>query len=158
MTRSHIEIRTAVHSDIDRMALLLKQLFALEKDFEFNLSTQRKGLQMMLDGCGKHRVVKTAWKDGMLIGMCTAQTRISTASGSIKTVLEDLVVDRKYRGCGAGKALITAIETWAMQTGATHVTLLADRENQPALDFYRNRDYEQTQLVCLIKKLSAGQL
>ncbi len=148
-----IIIKNASIQDIDNLVKLLKQLFAIEKDFCFDAEKHHQGLKMMIDGCGRHRVVKTAWIDQTLVGMCTAQTRISTATGHHSAVLEDLVVDHRYRGCGAGPALLNAICEWAERRGIKHLSLLADRDNTPALDFYQKHQWKQTRLICLTKDL-----
>jgi len=151
MTFESIRIKNAEAQDIDALVLLLEQLFSIEKDFTFDVVKHRKGLQLFLDGCKKHRVIKTAWAGSQLVGMCTAQTRISTARGGINAVLEDLVVDETCRGKGIGTALLEAMHDWARRMGIGTLTLLADRENTPALDFYARRQWESTQLVCLVK-------
>ena len=74
-----IVIKEARPVDIDRMLSLLAQLFAIEQDFKFNPGTQARGVRLMLVGCGKHRAVKVAWVNDKIVGMCTAQARISTA-------------------------------------------------------------------------------
>lgn len=153
MIQKDITIKTATHRDIDQLVPLLEQLFSIEKNFIFNETVQRRGLKLMLDGCGKHRVVKTAWMENKLVGMVTAQTRISTATGNITAILEDFVVDRKFRGKGVGTTLLNAIEQWAHKLGISRLTLLADLENQPGLVFYQRNRFKQTQLVCLYKEI-----
>lgn len=146
-------IRDAKHKDINQMLPLLEQLFAIEEDFKFNSATQTQGLRMMLDGCGKHRVVKLACLDQQIIGMCTAQTRISTAQGRISAVLEDLVVDKRHRGRGIGHLLLAAIEDWAKTRGIASLGLLADKDNHQGLTFYEGQAWEGTKLICLVKSL-----
>ncbi len=148
-----ITIRDAVQNDIDQMLPLLEQLFSMEADFKFDSRVQARGLALMLDGCGKHRVVKvTCTKEGKIIGMCTAQTRISTAQGKISAVVEDLVVDKACRGKGIGSGLLSAIEDWTRMRGIASIQLLADKDNQKGLDFYKAKGWETTALVCLAKK------
>ena len=145
-------IRDANTRDIDQMLPLLEQLFSIEADFTFSPAVQRRGLSLMLDGCGKHRAVKLACEsNGRVVGMCTAQTRISTAQGNISAVVEDLVVDRDFRGQGIGRALLGAIDDWAEHRGITGLSLLADRHNTRGLAFYRSRGWQYTELVCLVK-------
>ncbi len=45
-------------------------------------------LSLLLEGCGKHKTVKVAVCRDRIVGMCTAQTRISTARGDITAVVE----------------------------------------------------------------------
>lgn len=105
----------------------------------------------MMEGCGRHKTVKVAEHNGKVIGMCTMQTRISTATGTVSGIIEDMVVDKAHRGKGAGKALLDHITQWAMQRGIFHLQLLADRNNTPALEFYRHLGWQTTQLICLTR-------
>ena len=152
MTNQSITIKKATLQDIDPLILLLKQLFSIEKDFTFDPLNHHKGLQLFMEGCGKHRVIKTAWWDSKLVGMGTAQTRISTVSGGIAVFFEDLVVDESFRGRGVGTAILNALEDWADKMGGTSMTLLADRENKPALKFYMAHGWNQTRMLGLVKK------
>ena len=134
-----IIIKDARPADIDQMLPLLAQLFAIEQDFEFDSDTQTRGLGLMLDGCGKHRSIKVAWINGTIVGMCTAQTRISTAQGNISAVVEDLVVDRNHRKKGIATHLLSAIEAWAANKGIATISLLADKDNHNGLEFYKQK-------------------
>lgn len=145
-------IRNAELKDIDEMVLLLKQLFAIEVDFTFNPKAHTRGLAMMLEGCGKHRAVKVAEIEGRVVGMVTAQTRISSASGSVAAGIEDLVIDREYRGRGLGGLLLGAIDEWAGKRGIKHLHLLADKDNTPALAFYKGRNWQTTNMIYLTLK------
>ena len=148
-----IIIKDARSVDIDQMLPLLAQLYAIEQDFEFNSGVQTRGLRLMLDGCGKHRTVKVAWMNDIIVGMCTAQTRISTAQGNVSAVVEDLVVDREYRKKGIATLLLSAINAWAVNKGIKTISLLADKDNRKGLDFYNKKEWKRTSLVCLVKFL-----
>jgi len=151
-----ITIKEARPGDIDQMLPLLAQLYTIEQDFEFNAGVQARGLRLMLDGCGKHRTVKVAWTGDTIVGMCTAQTRISTAQGNITAVVEDLVVDREYRKKGIATLLLSAVKTWAINKGIKSVSLLADKDNHNSLDFYDKKAWKRTSLICLVKSLDQG--
>jgi len=60
---SKIQIRPAIHSDMDSLVTLLKELFAIEDDFEFDEPLQRKGLAMVLSDTEKRCVLvaKLSW-------------------------------------------------------------------------------------------------
>lgn len=153
-----IIIKDARSVDVDQMLPLLAQLFVIERDFEFNPRIQTRGLRLMLDGCGKHRTVKVAWVNDTIVGMCTAQARISTAQGNISAVVEDLVVDREYRKKGIATLLLSAIEGWAVDKGIKSISLLADKDNHDGLDFYNKKEWKRTSLICLVKSLDHDQL
>jgi GNAT superfamily N-acetyltransferase len=105
----------------------------------------------MLDGCLKHKCIKVAEINGRVVGMCTAQTLISTAEGGMAALIEDLVVGTNHRGQGIGAKLLQSIEQWAHSRGATRLQLLADRNNQAALQFYAKAGWKGTQLICIRK-------
>lgn len=85
----------------------------------------------------------------MVVGMCTAQILISTAEGGMVALVEDMVVDARYRGMGIGRQLMSAIEGWAQKRRISRLQLLADRTNFSALDFYDKMGWRPTQLICL---------
>ncbi|WP_319573697.1 GNAT family N-acetyltransferase [uncultured Desulfobacter sp.] len=149
----NIVIKDARPVDIDQMLPLVAQLFAMEQDSEFNSEVQARGLRLMLDGCGKHRAVKVAWVNDAIVGMCTAQTRISTLRGNVSAVVGDLVVAREYKKKEIATLLLSAIEDWAINKGIKSISLLADKDNRDDLDFYIEKAWKQTSLVCLVKPL-----
>ena len=153
MDTDKIKIRDATISDIGSSVKLLEQLFSIEKDFTFNSEKQKQGLLMMLEGCCKHRTVKIAQYNTTVVGMCSAQTRISTAQGNIAAIVEDLVVDSNYRNMGIGKRLLEAVYSWARKRGITTLQLLADKDNHSALNFYERQNWDRTNLICFLKTL-----
>ncbi len=60
MRSTLIDVRQANILDITPMADLLKQLFAIEQDFQFVEEKNKKGLLLMLEGCGKHKTIMGA--------------------------------------------------------------------------------------------------
>lgn len=144
-----VKIRNACFEDLDALTSLLRELFSIEADFVFDEVHQRRGLKLMLDGCSKHRCIKVAEVKGQVVGMCSAQTLISTAEGGIVALVEDVVVNLQFRGKGIGCKLMKSLEDWAHSRGATRMQLLTDRSNFSALDFYDKIGWHPTQLICL---------
>ncbi len=153
MMSDKIIVRNAVVDDIDALVSLLEQLFSIEKDFNFETEKQKKGLVMLINGCGKHRAVKVAQYKNKVVGMCSVQTRISTAQGSAAAVMEDLVVNSKFRNAGVGRKLLKAVYEWSGKRGVSSVQLLADMDNQSALGFYCHQKWRKTNLICLTKTI-----
>jgi GNAT superfamily N-acetyltransferase len=151
--KRNVTIRQAVIGDIQRMTELLEQLFAIETDFTAEPHKQRRGLEMML-GDESNRCIMVAASDGEVVGMCTAQLVVSTAEGALSGWVEDLVIDVRFRGEGIGRSLLAAVQDWCHTQGATRVQLLADRENAPALTFYRKQGWQPTQLTAWRKRLN----
>ena len=145
-------IRFAFESDLPDLVALLQDLFAIEADFQGDPVKQGRGLRLLLENPSCH--IWVAEERGRVIGFCTLQVLISTAEGGSVGLIEDVVVASDRRGFGVGRQLMAALETWAAQHGLTRLQLLADRENRPALDFYRRLDWKETQLIALRKNCS----
>jgi ribosomal protein S18 acetylase RimI-like enzyme len=129
------------------MCNLLAQLFAIEKDFSPDREKQRKGLNLLLED--EKSVVLIAKRNDKVIGMCTLQFLISTAEGGKVALLEDLVVDAKWRNKGIGSALLRAAEGYCKQHGISRITLLADKDNHNALNFYKKHQWQKANMVVL---------
>jgi GNAT superfamily N-acetyltransferase len=140
-------MRSAEPAELDRLVFLLAALFSIEEDFVFDEVKQRQGLSLMLEnerGC-----VLVAEAEGLVIGMCSGQLLVSTAEGGLSLLIEDVVVDERWRGRGVGRLLMAAISDWARAKKVSRLQLLADRNNTQALDFYRSLGWQTTELICL---------
>ncbi len=142
-------IRPATRSDINAMVELLHRLFTIEADFDFSAERQQRGLELLL--AAPAAAVMVAEKEGAVVGMATAQLVISTAEGGPSLLLEDLVVVPTRQNQGIGTELLIALDEWGCALGADRMQLLADRTNLPALNFYRQKGWQETQLICLRK-------
>jgi GNAT superfamily N-acetyltransferase len=147
-----IQIEFATAADLPYMADLLAELFALEKDFHPDRDKQIKGLRTILDEpeLGKLFVLRV---DGKVAGMANALFTISTAEGGRALLLEDVIVSREHRGSGLGRQLVEYVLNWAKLRGIVRITLLADRENQPAQAFYRKLGFFDSNMTVLRKML-----
>jgi GNAT superfamily N-acetyltransferase len=144
-------IRPARAADIDALCALLDDLFSIERDFQPDRARQRRGLELLL-AAGAQAQVLVAERDGVVVGMVSAQCTISTAEGAEVATLEDLVVSRAERGAGLGTALLRALEAWAAERGLPRLQLLADRDNAPALQFYAKAGWRETRLIALRRR------
>ncbi len=123
-----------------------RAIFAPDRD------KQLRGLRTILDEpeLGKLFVVRV---DGKVVGMANALITISTAEGGRALLLEDVIIHRDHRGGGLGRQLVEHVLHWAKLRGIVRVTLLADRDNQPALDFYRKLGFGDSRMTVLRKQL-----
>jgi GNAT superfamily N-acetyltransferase len=147
-----IQIEFATAADLPYMADLLAELFTLESDFKPDREKQIKGLRTILDEpeLGKLFVLRV---DGKVAGMANALFTISTAEGGRALLLEDVIVNRDYRGRGFGRQLVEYVLNWAKLRGIVRITLLADRDNRSALDFYHRLGFGDSNMTVLRKKL-----
>ncbi|MDD5388377.1 MAG: GNAT family N-acetyltransferase [Gallionellaceae bacterium] len=141
-------IRAATEADLDAMTQLIGRLFAVEPDFPFVPAKVRRGLSLLL-ARDASAALWVAEQSGRVIGMCTAQVVISTAEGGPVAWVEDMVVSSDLRGRGIGRLLLDAVVAWATRRGLSRLQLLADRENEAALDFYQHLGWQTTRMICL---------
>ncbi|QBG47741.1 GNAT family N-acetyltransferase [Verrucomicrobia bacterium S94] len=146
-----MKIRTATEDDIPVMAELLHELFAIEVDFTPDFAVQSEGLRLLLNRPDAE--IFLAEIDGKVVGMCSIQIHVSTAKGREVGVVEDVVIDLDYRNRGIGAALLRRLEEWSVQHGLARLQLLADRDNNPALGFYRRQGWRSTNLISWMKQL-----
>ena len=142
-----VTIRTATPADIPQLVALLKALFAIEADFDFDQDKQTRGLNLLLDSEKDRIFVAESLKDNKVLGLCTVQTLISTAEGGPVGLLEDLVVAANYRNQGIAARLVAEAVSWAECRGLKRLQLLADKNNGPALSFYQKQGWQSTQLL-----------
>jgi ribosomal protein S18 acetylase RimI-like enzyme len=143
-------IRRAKSSDIPHLVELLRELFSIEADFEFNAGLQEQGLSLMIES-PSIRCVMVVEVDKKVVGMCTGQLLVSTAKGGFSGLIEDLVINQKFQRKGLGIRLLDAVEKWCINKGAQRIQLLADKNNTKALAFYEKCHWQKTQLICLRK-------
>lgn len=147
---SEITIRKARLADLEPLVELLRLLFTIERDFQFHAPRQRLGLQMMLEN--KQGILLVAEKDAQVIGMCSGQLVISTAEGGFSLLVEDVVVEERWRGKGVGRELLRVLQSWAGKRKVKRFQLLADRSNVTGLNFYQRQGWQKTKFVCLCNR------
>ena len=147
---NQVQIRAAETKDIPTLIELLRALFAIEADFNFDEHKQRRGLELLIKNQSERRVF-VAEIENQAVGMCSVQTLISTAQGAPKGWIEDVCVDEKYRGRGVGKMLLQAVDDWCLARNIRGLQILCDTENAPAQKFYEKLRWQPTQLQCLTR-------
>lgn len=147
-----IEISPAETGDLEQLAELLAELFTLESDFRPDREKQLRGLRLILGSPALGRLFVLR-DQGRVAGMANLLITVSTAEGCRVAVLEDVIVRSEYRGKGLGRRLVEQVLCWAKTEGMTRVTLLADRDNEAALAFYRELGFDASQMVVLRRRL-----
>lgn len=142
----------ATHADLEAMADLQSELFTLESDFRPERDKQLRGLRLILDTpqIGRLFVLRV---EGEVAGMANALITISTAEGGPVLLLEDVIVKAGFRGCQFGRRLVEHVLDWARTNGMPRVTLLADKDNSPALAFYERLGFAPSAMKVLRKAI-----
>ena len=140
----------ATYADLDAMADLLSELFALESDFRPERDKQFRGLRLILDNppIGRLFVLRV---EGKVAGMANALITVSTAEGGPVLLLEDVIVKAGFRGRQLGRRLVEHVLDWARANGMPRITLLADKDNAPALAFYARLGFAPSAMKVLRK-------
>ena len=148
----NISIDFATAADLETLADLLAELFTLESDFWPERDKQLRGLQLILDNpqIGQLFVLRV---DQEIAGMANALITVSTAEGRSVVLLEDVIVKATFRGQKLGRRLVEHVLDWAAAEGMPRVTLLADRDNAPALAFYDRLGFAPSAMRVLRKIL-----
>jgi GNAT superfamily N-acetyltransferase len=149
----HIEF--ARGADLEAMADLLHELFTLESDFRPQRAKQLAALRWILEHPAQGRLF-VARKGDQVVGMANALISISTAEGGAVLILEDLIFAAGHRGEGHGRRLVEHVLRWAASQGMSRVTLLSDKDNLPALDFYEKLGFEKSAMVVRRKRLQGS--
>ncbi len=144
-------VRPARADDIPGMCGLLAELFSIESDFSPDRLKQARGLDLLLNDSSGLSIVFVAEEDGEIVGMCSAQTLVSTAEGGPVALLEDVIVRKQHRGKGIGKMLLSKVAGWCAEKSISRLQLLRDADNIDALKFYDVNGWSDTSLLCMRK-------
>jgi len=140
---SQFRIVEAVPADLPALAQMLGRLFSIESDFSPDAGKQTDGLRLIIEnpelGC-----IFVLRSGEQIIGMANALRTISTAEGGPVLLLEDVIVADAYWGQGLGTMLVKHVLEWAVERGMRRVTLLADRDNSPARQFYEKLGFRES--------------
>ena len=141
-------IREMVANDIPELALLYKQFWNEDSCVETMYYQFKK-----LCESGTH-ILLSAVENGLLIGSVMGVI-CEELYGSCKPflVLENMIVDSKYRNKGVGKALISEIEKIAAQKNCTQIILITDTHRIDACKFYESVGYNPNTHKGFKKKL-----
>jgi ribosomal protein S18 acetylase RimI-like enzyme len=139
-------IRDATAADLPALADLLGELFALEAEFTPDRERQLAGL-MQLHAMKSSACILVADLAGEVAGMAVLHYSVSTFLGTRVSTLEDVIVTRARRGCGIGRALLTAVVERARADGAGRITLLTDHDNRDAQEIYAKFGFTRSSMV-----------
>lgn len=147
--------RTAIERDVARCAELLGILFTQEQEFTADAEAQSRALSMIIRNpeLGRIFVVEI---DGVIEGMVMLLFSVSTCLGRKAALLEDMVVAPAWRTKGLGTLLINHAVDFARREGFGRITLLTDRDNEAAQQFYRAQGFAQSEMVVFRKLLDDG--
>jgi GNAT superfamily N-acetyltransferase len=128
------------------LVALLKELFTQEADFSFDAAKQERGLRLIIGKPDSGRIFVLRDR-GQVVGMVNLLHVISTAEGGPALLVEDMVVSKSHRGKGYGSALIKQAIAYASGSGFKRMTLLTDRGNTAAQEFYHRHGFQLSKMI-----------
>jgi GNAT superfamily N-acetyltransferase len=144
--KEHVVIEPATEADLDELSEMLGELFAQEGDFRPDREKQLRGLRLIFEQPSRGRVFVLR-RNGAIVGMINLLFTISTAEGGFVILLEDLVVHKKYQGKGYGRKLLQRAIEFAKQKNFLRVTLLTDRPENVAQEFFRHHGFVESSMI-----------
>jgi GNAT superfamily N-acetyltransferase len=144
--KEHVVIEPATEADLDELSEMLGELFAQEGDFRPDKEKQLRGLRLIFEQPSRGRVFVLR-QNGAIVGMINLLFTISTAEGGFVILLEDLVVHKKYQGKGYGRRLLQHAIDFAKQKNFLRVTLLTDRPENVAQEFFRHHGFAESTMI-----------
>lgn len=129
-------IRDATIGDMPGVMALIEELAVFEKEPDAVEITVE---DLERDGFGEKPAFQcfVAEMEDNIAGIALVYPRYSTWKG-IALHLEDLVVSRKYRGKGLGKALLSRVIEYGHELGVKRINWEVLDWNEPAIKFYEH--------------------
>jgi GNAT superfamily N-acetyltransferase len=125
---------------------MLGGLFSQEGDFRPDKEKQLRGLRLIFEQPSRGRVFVLR-QNGAIVGMINLLFTISTAEGGFVILLEDLVIHQQYQGKGYGSKLLQHAIDFAKQKNFLRITLLTDRPENLAQEFFRHHDFVESSMI-----------
>ena len=144
--KEHVVIEPATEADLDELSEMLGGLFSQEGDFRPDKDKQLRGLRLIFEQPSRGRVFVLR-QNGAIVGMINLLFTISTAEGGFVILLEDLVIHKQYQGKGYGSKLLQHAIDFAKQKNFLRITLLTDRPENLAQEFFRHHDFVESSMI-----------
>jgi GNAT superfamily N-acetyltransferase len=157
MDEPHIEQATL--EDLPQLTDLLFDLFSQEADFVPDRSKQMRGLRLILEQPNRGRIFVLR-QNGFLLGMINLLFTISTAEGGFVILLEDVIVNREFRGKGFGDKLLRHAIEYAKKKDFVRITLLTDRLNEDGRRFFKSHGFFESKMIpmrLILNTVDSGQ-
>lgn len=141
-----IQIRECEVKDTDA----IYKLNCEEMGYQYPLEETKKKLEKLIQS--KENKIYVATEDNNVIGYIHAVDYDVIYSPLMKNIM-GIAVATAYKRRGIGSALMSAVENWAEETGASGVRLVSGETRTGAHEFYRNVGYSYKKQQLNFQKL-----
>jgi GNAT superfamily N-acetyltransferase len=132
--------------DIKELCRLLHQLFTQEAEFLPDEMSQEIALKKIISDESVGEIF-VAQKNDEIVAMVNILYTVSTALGAKAAILEDMIVDKHYRGQDIGSFLMDFALKCIKIKGCMRVTLLSDSDNFKAHKFYEKHGFVKSAMI-----------
>lgn len=148
--------RAAKVEDIKELCRLLNELFTQEAEFTPDEAAQERALVKIIsdESIGE---IFVAQKDSEIVAMVNLLYTLSTALGAKVAILEDMIVDKRYRGQDIGSSFMEFALECIKAKGCKRVTLLSDSDNFKAHKFYEKQGFVKSAMTPFRKVINDAQ-
>ncbi len=138
-----IKIRTAVRQDIPRILALYEELAEAKQNPPPGAA---ENAFLQIESMPGHELLVVE-SDGLVIGTIIVQTVPSLSHNARPwMILENFVVDSRYRGQGIGRQMMDYVLKHAREANCYKVQLMSMKKRLDAHRFYRNIGFEDSAL------------
>jgi len=141
----NVRIRPATREDVSRVIELYEQLTITSACVESGRSPSLEDYWRILEGIeampGHHLLVVEHRGEVAGTVVFLIVPNLSHA-GCPWAVMENLIIDRRYRGLGLGRRLVEHVMTAAREAGCHKLVLTSDKRRRDAHRFYRDLGFE----------------
>lgn len=157
MLSIEIAVRKAVKEDVPRIKELWDSLVAYHKQhcgyghgiFEYRKDKDARYLRFLKKQIRRRNAaVFVAEVDGKIVGhvMVETQNKPPIYVNDKQAYVCEIVVDKRYRGRGIGKALMEKAEWWAKKKGMYSIGLVVHVKNKAAYSVYTKSGFREHHL------------
>ncbi|MTI30487.1 GNAT family N-acetyltransferase [Xanthovirga aplysinae] len=133
----NLDIREATNADFKGIFLLLNQLWP---DLTLDYEKLKKVYLVALVSIKQHLIV--AEVDGKIVGFCSLTIKNNLWQAGNLAHVDELVIDKDFRGNGLGKKLLESITKIAEENYCKRIELDSSFHRKEAHNFYESVGYK----------------
>lgn len=137
-----IQIDTATEADLDTMVSLVRELAGVVTDQHgIDIKVAAENLAILLAEPNSYLLV--ARDGGEVVGFINFTVRRTALHTGLSSLIDELVVDRRLRGSGVGRSLITAAADTCRRLGCIELEVSTEKTNAAARRFYQRCGFDE---------------
>jgi GNAT superfamily N-acetyltransferase len=137
-----IRIDAATEADLDAMVNLVRELADAVTDQQgLDTKAAAENLVALLGETNSHLIV--ARDGGKVVGFINFTVRRTVLHIGLSGLIDELVVDRRFRGSGVGRSLVATAAETCRRLGCVELEVSTEKTNAAARRFYRECGFDE---------------